>query len=100
MNSDKEVIYYYRPYYNFTVYHYINGTNIMAPNNCAKVGPTRILLGDPYTSSACSTLKDGWRFVRNDGDPVSGTINGDTQVLYYYEPKPASLLVHHYEWNG
>ncbi len=100
MDGNKTVNYYYKRYYNLTVYHYIDGTNQVAPTNCAKVGPTRMAQGEGYSTVACPTLADGWEFSRNGGDPTVGEISKDTQVLYYYKPKPASLLVHHYEWNG
>ena len=87
-----EVTYYYsrRPGALY-VQHFIKGTN-------TKIVPdvvTPILFGLPYESSRIEN--DNYLPAGEGGDPPLGVITKEkTTVIYYYEPKPATITVHHY----
>lgn len=94
-----EVIYYYelKPT-TIIVHHYVKGTD-------TKLHDDDILdtykYGDPYQTSnyESNDLNNTNYYFNNEtgGDAVSGTVNKDTyDIIYYYELKPATVIVHHY----
>ena len=98
------IIYYYdlKPA-KVNVHYYIEGTN---DKLCEDISIDK-LYKDSYETNACTNLNDNdYKFKEvivddlnstKDGSKVTGTIDQDTiEVTYYYELKPASLVVHHY----
>ncbi len=80
-------------YYNLTVLHYIVGTTTPAPNNCPKEGPTSKEEGSSYSTSQCTSgLKAGWEKISTGGDPTSGTMDSDKEVIYYYREIPKCYI--------
>ncbi len=105
INADNvDVIYYYslKPA-NVIVHYYIEGTETKL---CEDINSSKHYK-DEYHSSACEDLNDhAYKFkevvtddsnsVINDSE-VSGTVTKDTTTItYYYELKPANVIVHHY----
>ncbi len=98
------IIYYYdlKPA-KVNVHHYIEGTT---DKLCEDVTIDK-LYKDNYETDACTNLSDNdYKYkevivddphIIKDGSHVTGTIDQDTiEVIYYYELKPANLIVHHY----
>ena len=94
VNKDSyEVIYYYnhRPAAVIT-HHYIKDT-------ITRIAETEISMkhfGDTYTTSRINNLN--YAPAGEGGDSTSGLVTKEeTEVIYYYELKPAAVTVHHYE---
>ena len=73
-----------------TVHHYIEGTT----TSLAQSSTSTLLWGDEYTTSEASVDSD-YELVETPSN-ASGTIAGNTTVIYYYKLKTATLTVHHY----
>ena len=98
------VIYYYdlKPA-KVNVHHYIEGTTTKL---CEDSSQDK-LYKDSYETNQCTDLSDNDYKYKNvvtddpnssfNGSIVTGTIDQDVvEVIYYYELKPANIIVHHY----
>ncbi len=73
-----------------TVHHYIEGTN----SKLADTVTTKINWGEKYSTSPAS-VDSNYELAATPSN-ATGTISGDTTVIYYYKLKTATLTVHHY----
>ena len=73
-----------------TVHHYIEGTT----TSLAQSSTSTLLWGDEYTTSEAS-VDSNYELVETPSN-ASGTMAGDTIVIYYYKLKTATITVHHY----
>ena len=80
-----------------TTHYYIKGTTeSLAPNNS-----TTVYYTDQYNAPELSPIPTNYRFVDNEGDPVTGVVDKDNiDVIYNYELKPAVLNVYYVDENG
>ena len=98
------VIYYYdlKPA-KVNVHHYIEGTT----DKLCEDSSQDKLYKDSYETNQCTNLSDNDYKYKNvvsddpnstfNGSVVTGTIDQDVvEVIYYYELKPANVIVHHY----
>lgn len=85
------------------VHHYVKNTITKVHDDVYLTDKT-YYINDSYTTSeiASSDLYDDYKnnyhsIEFTDGAPKSGTVNSElVEVIYYYEPTPATITTHHY----
>lgn len=73
-----------------TVHHYIEGTT----TELAASSIETLLWGNQYTTTP-ATVDSNYELV-NTPSNATGTVTGNTTVIYYYKLKTATITVHHY----
>ena len=83
------------------VHHYVKNT-ITKVHDDVYLNDKTYYYNDEYSTSdiPSSELYDDYKNVYqvvNDDTPKSGVVNADlVEVVYYYEPRPATITTHHY----
>ena len=83
----------YIPKYTLVVHHYKENTEEEVVEN-SSTSETKYE-GDNYTVNALTNIPEGYELISDES--VSGTITGDTVVIFYYKEKEYTLTVHHYK---
>ena len=79
--------------YTLTVKHLINGTQTEVPN-CPQEFTDKLNFGDSYQTKPCQNIGFEYTLKNINGD-ASGTINGDTVVIYNYDVTEYNYIVRH-----
>ena len=80
-----------------TTHHYIKGTTTSIGEDVIET----VYYTDTYETHQLDPIPTNYRFVNTSGDPATGTVNSDNiEVIYYYELKPATLIVRYVDEDG
>jgi hypothetical protein len=85
------------------VHHYVKNTTTKVHDDVYLTDKT-YYINDSYTTSEIASgdlyddYKNNYHAIEfTDGAPKSGTVNSElVEVIYYYEPTPATITTHHY----